>query len=162
MLCSLGVRVPAIVVSPWVSKGLVVHRPDGPTPTSEYEHSSVHATLKNIFGLENFLTRRDEWAGTFDHIFNLTEPRTDCPMMLPDPLTSFRHFEPDLDRPLTELQEEFVLLAVSLNEPDVEKAIAASKGLVVRQATKIIRREINRFFGRQMYPDAEMEYYESL
>lgn len=36
-----------------------------PTPTSEYDGTSIIATIKNIFGLPNFLTKRDAWAGSF-------------------------------------------------------------------------------------------------
>merc|ERR1712070_629174 len=61
----LGLRAPTLLISPWISKGKVVHRPDGPTPTSEYEHSSLAASLKSIFDLESFLTKRDAWAGDF-------------------------------------------------------------------------------------------------
>jgi phospholipase C len=77
----LGVRVPSIMVSPWIKKGTVVGRPVGPADTSEFEHSSIPATLKKIFNLSSdFLTKRDAWAGTFEHIFTeLDEPRTDCP-----------------------------------------------------------------------------------
>ncbi|KAK3003683.1 hypothetical protein RJ639_018453, partial [Escallonia herrerae] len=78
----LGVRVPTIVVSPWIEKGTVVHGPKGsPSPTSEYEHSSIPATVKKIFNLTSpFLTKRDEWAGTFEGIIQTrTQPRTDCP-----------------------------------------------------------------------------------
>jgi hypothetical protein len=60
----------------------VVHGPNGsPTATSEYEHSSIPATVKKLFNLpSSFLTRRDEWAGTFEGILQTrTEPRTDCP-----------------------------------------------------------------------------------
>lgn len=57
----------------------VVHGPSGPTPTSEFEHSSIPATVKKIFNLKEFLTKRDEWAGTFDVALNRTSPRTDCP-----------------------------------------------------------------------------------
>ena len=64
----------------------MIHRPDGPTPTSEYEHSSVPATVKEIFGLPNFLTKRDAWAGSFLSELSLSEPRTDMPMHLPSPL----------------------------------------------------------------------------
>jgi phospholipase C len=79
----LGVRVPTIIVSPWVKKGTVVHRAVGPMSNSEYEHSSVAATLKKILGFPNFLTNRDAWAGTFENIFlNLSSPRTDCPVTL--------------------------------------------------------------------------------
>ncbi|KAJ3330811.1 hypothetical protein HDU76_004779 [Blyttiomyces sp. JEL0837] len=80
----LGVRVPTIVISPWIKKGRVVHRPEhGPLPTSEFEHSSISATLNNMFKLGP-LTRRDAWAGTFDYLFNeLSAPR-DTPRFLPD------------------------------------------------------------------------------
>lgn len=57
----------------------VIHGPSGPFPTSEFEHSSIPATVKKIFNLPEFLTKRDEWAGTFDIVINRTTPRTDCP-----------------------------------------------------------------------------------
>jgi phospholipase C len=75
----LGVRVPAMFISPWIEKGTVVHRPKGPDPTSEFEHSSIPATVKNIFNLKSFLTKRDAWAGTFDSVLTRDTPRTDCP-----------------------------------------------------------------------------------
>ena len=83
----LGVRVPTILVSPWIEKGTVVGRPEGPTSTSQYEHSSLPATLKTMFDLEDYLTARDKWAGNFEFLFNQrTTPRTDCPTKLPDPV----------------------------------------------------------------------------
>jgi hypothetical protein len=87
----LGVRVPAIVVSPWVEKGQVIHEPspvDAPTETSRYELSSIPATVKNMFSIPNFLNNRDAWATPFNHVWEnntLTEPRTDCPQTLPEP-----------------------------------------------------------------------------
>lgn len=57
----------------------VLHRPSGPYPTSEFEHSSIPATVKKIFNLKEFLTKRDAWAGTFETVLNRTTPRTDCP-----------------------------------------------------------------------------------
>lgn len=58
-------------------------RPKGPTPSSEFEHSSIPATIKKMFNLSsNFLTHRDAWAGTFEDVVGeLTAPRTDCPGM---------------------------------------------------------------------------------
>ncbi|KAJ7566005.1 hypothetical protein O6H91_02G084400 [Diphasiastrum complanatum] len=86
----LGVRVPTIMVSPWINKGTVVHEPNGPSPYSQYEHSSIPATVKKIFNLKaDFLTKRDAWAGTFESIISTrTTPRTDCPEELPSPPTS--------------------------------------------------------------------------
>ncbi|KAJ3417633.1 hypothetical protein HDV05_000090 [Chytridiales sp. JEL 0842] len=85
----LGVRVPTLAISPWVKKGGVVNAPlDGAgkqTPTSDYEHCSIPATLKNIFGLPENLSRRDAWAATFDHITReFDKPREDCLLKLPE------------------------------------------------------------------------------
>lgn len=57
----------------------MLHGPTGPSPTSEYEHSSIPATVKKIFNLKDFLTKRDAWAGTFEGVINRTSPRIDCP-----------------------------------------------------------------------------------
>lgn len=66
----------------------VVHGANGrPFPTSEFEHSSIPATVKLLFNLTSpFLTKRDEWAATFDSILRTrSDPRTDCPGWLPPP-----------------------------------------------------------------------------
>ncbi len=63
----LGIRVPAILVSPWVGAGVADHTP--------YDQASLPATIKTMFGLPNFLTARDAAAATFDHNF-LAEPRS--------------------------------------------------------------------------------------
>lgn len=54
----IGVRVPTIAISPWIRKGKLVHEPNGPTPNSQFEHSSIPATLKKLFDLPEFLTKR--------------------------------------------------------------------------------------------------------
>ena len=75
----LGVRVPAIVVSPLIPRGTIDH--------TVYDHTSVLATLEHIFGLQA-LTRRDLHANALDHLFSLAAPRTDTPQTLPDPVQS--------------------------------------------------------------------------
>jgi phospholipase C len=63
-----GVRVPAIVVSPWVARGKVDH--------TTYDHSSVLATLERLFGLQP-LTDRDRNAN--DVLSLITQTcRQDC------------------------------------------------------------------------------------
>jgi phospholipase C len=59
----------------------VIHEPAGPRPSSQFEHSSIPATVKKLFNLKsNFLTRRDAWAGSFENYFYLRDtPRDDCP-----------------------------------------------------------------------------------
>lgn len=75
----LGVRVPAIVVSPYVGRGIVDHR--------LYEHCSVLSTIEKQFGLTN-LTKRDKQASPLDRLLTLTNPRTDTPKTLPSPADS--------------------------------------------------------------------------
>ncbi|KAI5073190.1 hypothetical protein GOP47_0011203 [Adiantum capillus-veneris] len=112
----LGVRVPTLFVSPWINKGTVVHEPDGPTMYSQFEHSSLPATVKKIFNLTSgFLTSRDAWAGTFESVISERDsPRTDCPEKLPSPMWPLRTSPPNEDRELSEFQEELVILAAQL------------------------------------------------
>jgi len=82
----LGLRTTGMLISPWVAKGTVFQEPRrGPTPTSQFELTSVPATVKNLFNLSSFLTKRDAWAGNFEELL-LDAPRddADCPMHLPD------------------------------------------------------------------------------
>ncbi|CAM8952640.1 unnamed protein product [Rhodiola kirilowii] len=113
----LGVRVPTLLISPWIEKGTVIHKPTGPTPTSQFEHSSIPATVKRLFNLKsNFLTKRDAWAGTFERYFHLRDtPRTDCPVTLPEVKTSLRPRGPKEDEKLSEFQVEMIQLASQLN-----------------------------------------------
>jgi phospholipase C len=72
----LGLRVPTIIASPWIAQGTV--------DSTQYQHTSVLATLKALFGLPNFLTKRDASANSFDALFSaLSAPRTDTPTTLP-------------------------------------------------------------------------------
>lgn len=80
----LGLRATAMLISPWVKKSSVIQEPKGPTNTSQWEHSSVSATLKNLYGLTSFLTKRDAWAGSLTEVL-LDKPRTDAPLHFPTP-----------------------------------------------------------------------------
>ncbi|OWM83219.1 hypothetical protein CDL15_Pgr012700 [Punica granatum] len=93
----LGVRVPAILISPWIEPGTVLHEPTGPYPTSQFEHSSIAATVKKIFNLKDFLTKRDEWAVT------LAEP------------VKMRESGPNEEASLNDFQEQLVQMAATLN-----------------------------------------------
>ncbi|XP_050221512.1 non-specific phospholipase C4-like [Mercurialis annua] len=110
----LGVRVPAFLISPWIEPGTVLHGPSGPDSTSEYEHSSIPATLKKLFNLKEFLTKRDAWAGTFETVLTRTSPRTDCPVTLAEPV-KLRSREANEEADISEFQQELVQLAAVLN-----------------------------------------------
>ncbi|KAI5673769.1 hypothetical protein M9H77_14133 [Catharanthus roseus] len=147
----LGVRVPTIMISPWIEKSTVVHSPQGiPYPTSEFEHSSIPATVKKIFNLSSpFLTKRDEWAGTFESILQTrTQPRTDCPEKLPVPV-KIRKTEANEDAQLTEFQQELVQLAAVLNGDNVLTSYPEQIGreMSVKQGKQYMKDAVERFFG---------------
>ncbi|XP_074272776.1 non-specific phospholipase C3-like [Silene latifolia] len=142
----LGVRVPAMFISPWIEPGTVLHRPLGPEPTSQYEHSSIPATVKKLFNLKNFLTKRDAWAGTFDVVLNRSSPRTDCPVKLQEPVR-LRDFDAIEDRKLSEFQGEMVQLAACLRG-DHDKDIYPDmlvEGMNVAQAAEYCNESFNIF-----------------
>lgn len=70
----LGVRVPAVIISPLIPKGAIDH--------TLYDHTSVLATVEHLFGLQP-LTQRDQHANTLTHLLSLPAPRTDAPRTLP-------------------------------------------------------------------------------
>lgn len=72
----LGVRVPALVISPYIKKNTIDHR--------QYQHSSVPKTVESIFTLSH-MTDRDAQANDLSALLTLTTPRTDAPTTLPDP-----------------------------------------------------------------------------
>jgi len=80
-------RVPCILVSPWINKGVVIHDPPS-SQGNHYTHTSILSTLKEVFDLPSFLTKRDAWSPTFTHVVDgRTSPRTDAPIKLPRPGT---------------------------------------------------------------------------
>jgi phospholipase C len=134
----LGVRVPAILVSPFVEKGRV--------DSTIYEHSSLPATIKTLFDLPEGLTARDKAANTFEKNLSRTIPRSDTPLTLPvpgEPKEASRHREllrtnalekwrlGEVDKaeisqePLSSFQESLVGIANRLNRQAHGKALAA-------------------------------------
>ena len=74
----IGLRVPTIIVSPWIAKGIVEHR--------TLQHTSVIKTVTEMFGLAGPLNERDKSANSFASLFDhLAQPRTDMPAKLTRP-----------------------------------------------------------------------------
>ena len=120
----LGIRIPTLLISPWIAKGVVESAPPSsskPFPNSQYELTSIMATVRKIFGIEAAgpLTERDAWSATFEHLLNnLTQPRTDCPMHLPDPLPPTLHHADEAAQPLNSLQKHIARVHAHLsNQP---------------------------------------------
>jgi phospholipase C len=93
----LGLRVPTLLISPWIAKGTV--------DSNLYQHTSIFATLRDLYGVGT-LTNRDKQAMSFtDTLKKLPSARTDCPTQLerppmPDTGANF------MQRPLTAQQTE--------------------------------------------------------
>mmetsp|Transcript_2808 Transcript_2808/g.6538 ORF Transcript_2808/g.6538 Transcript_2808/m.6538 type:complete len:493 (+) Transcript_2808:19-1497(+) len=109
----LGIRIPTLLISPWVQKGKVVSEPSEaqkPQNNSEFDLTSILSTVKKIFGYKDFLTKRDAWAATFEDHLSENEPRTDCPETLPDAPKSLgpEHAMREGEQPLNDLQIDIV------------------------------------------------------
>jgi phospholipase C len=156
----LGVRVPAILVSPLVEKGRI--------DSTIYEHSSVPATIKTLFNLPQGLTARDKAANTFEKNLSRRIPRTDAPLTLPvpgepdeirhhrallrtDALEKWRRGEVQQgemsQEPLSTFQEALVGLAQRLNKMAHGKA-GAAQIQTEHEAAVHIHESLARFLER--------------
>ena len=77
----LGVRVPAILVSPWIAKATVVPGPEDRVNGRTFEHASIPATVTDHFiGPYNDRSPREKAAQTFlDLLTDNMRPASDCP-----------------------------------------------------------------------------------
>jgi hypothetical protein len=123
----LGVRIPTVLASPWIPKSVVESAPpprQKPQPSSRYDLTSIMGTMRKLLGMSSTppLTKRDAWSATFEHLLSLSEPRTDCPMHLPDAVPP-AHLQ-EASRPLNDLQKHIGavhahLAHAPLTHPDV-------------------------------------------
>jgi phospholipase C len=140
----LGVRVPTIVVSPWVARGRLVGEPR----ESHFDHTSLAATLRKMWKLSGGpLTRRDAWAATFEGIFeelDAARPDSDCPGALAAPEIPRAMLEIETWRdgslPLNDLQEgmlEFTAMLVGDKTPgDMSKWTEGKAASYIIDATR--------------------------
>jgi phospholipase C len=123
----LGLRVPALLVSPWVGKGRVDH--------AVYDHTSLLATVKTLFNLPSFLTDRDARARTFEGNFlAAARPTVDTPQNLTAlvrrvPVAA----TPPDDQSLSDNQQALLALARALQTPQSEHEAAGQVAALTRQ-----------------------------
>lgn len=112
-----GVRVPTIVVSPWVEPGTVFRSraadaPDG----AEFDHTSILATVRDWQGLEarakaGWLgSRRIGSAPTLARVLTRSAPRTDTPPIPTPHAPSVQ--ATDIDTPLNDIQRALVAASI--------------------------------------------------
>ena len=83
---SLGFRVPAVLVSPFIARGTIDSTP--------YRHTSILRFVEDLIG-QPPLTERDRTATSFAGALSLGQPRTDCPLSVPSP--TLPEDDPELD-----------------------------------------------------------------
>jgi phospholipase C len=122
-----GVRVPAVVISPYIARQTVVNE--------VFDHTSIIATVRKAFGISETLTARDTAATPVDVCLNLASPRTDTPIDIRDLIPADEKIAvfaamaesapaPDEPAPLGDYQEQ--LLAMTRELPGAEVSLAVS------------------------------------
>lgn len=152
-----GVRVPAVIVSPYVPAGRVM-RPPGPTP---FDHTSIIATLRKLFGFQP-LTKRD--AAAPDLIDALaafqTGPDNDGPpsVAAAGPSSSVEQVTSAGARPPNNLQKSLAAAAQHLptapaGDPTAGRPRRSTRTVVPQHATVAkaasdVAAHVTRFLGR--------------
>ncbi len=77
-----GVRVPAVVVSPWIDQGKISH--------TVFDHTSVIRTISNRWLSGQNLTQRDLHANDVSELLTRDKPREDHPEFIPNPPPVFK------------------------------------------------------------------------
>jgi phospholipase C len=117
----LGVRVPAIVASPYTQRNTII----GNSPQECYDHTAILATVEKRFELAPITDRdRAAWDRTLEPALNLTSPRLspdEAPLTLPMPVA---------DRLLTRILEMF-------RGPPAEAALATAAPLSESQRVQL-------------------------
>lgn len=84
----LGPRVPAVLVSPFIPKGVI--------DSNIYDHASVVRTVREVFapGLGSLTSNsRDKFSSSFHHNLSLTNPRSDADVPDFSRLLTSSHFQ---------------------------------------------------------------------
>ena len=75
----LGIRVPAILISPWIPRGTIVPGPEDAANQRIFEHASIPATVTKHFLGEDIGTAREQNAQTFlDLLGDTLRPDNQC------------------------------------------------------------------------------------
>jgi len=107
-----GVRVPAVIVSPYVAPGTIF----GKSSAVPFDHTAIIATVRKRFGISEALTARDAQAPDLDSVLILPRPTNLGPLRLkalpyaPSPATA----AVAQTKPLNSMQKALVGLAANL------------------------------------------------
>jgi phospholipase C len=100
-----GVRVPALLISPWIAKGFIA---------TEFDHTSLLAYLTDKWGLGPLGARTAAAAHFGPALLALSAPRTDAPP--PFDLNALPAMQPNSDPRINENQKALISFSHSLEE----------------------------------------------
>lgn len=98
----LGVRLPVVLVSPYIEPGTVVH--------TLFDHTSIIKTVCNRWNLPP-LTERDRAATDLSEVLTLDTPRDDDPQITPQP---FQRMPRPEDEPLNDFQKGLLAIVTGI------------------------------------------------
>ncbi len=138
-----GVRVPAVLVSPYIRQGTVLRPPHGSPP---FDHTSIISTLRRRFNLGPALTHRDAAAPDLYGVLALMDPANMGPPKLdalpfapvPQEVSAAQRAQPN------GMQQALHLMTYQL--PQVRKPVApAAPALTVTDAVTASRKNLWQF-----------------
>lgn len=132
-----GIRVPAVLISPYIEPGTVFHpsvEANGEETKIAFDHTAVIKTLRNRWGISEPLTARDATSIDLAAVLTRDTPRQDEPMMLP----MWSHLGPRTKPELNGFQKDVLkmravraLAAISaIKDKDEAVAFLRSAGLI--------------------------------
>lgn len=146
----LGIRIPTLLISPWIPKGTVISEPPDsakPAENSEYDLTSIMASARRLLGMPNTsLTQRDAWSATFDHV--ISDTFRDSPAQLPDaPMPAPADIAREADEPINDLQGDLVSALARLEGFEEVPSMQRQEevGLFMKRAWKGYRERIRRW-----------------
>jgi phospholipase C len=159
-----GVRVPAVIVSPYIAPGTILRSGAAGLPhvgaPYPYDHTSVIATLRKCFNLGGALTDRDDAAPHLDAVLKLDTPTNNQQGTIAVPAyePSQKDLQDAIGRPLTDMQIAMHALASILPAPGADlddhiKKLAAGTikpidpAAMVADAKDFIAGRLASFFG---------------
>eukprot|EP00518_Triparma_eleuthera_P011347 CAMPEP_0182467996 /NCGR_PEP_ID=MMETSP1319-20130603/14825_1 /TAXON_ID=172717 /ORGANISM="Bolidomonas pacifica, Strain RCC208" /LENGTH=453 /DNA_ID=CAMNT_0024668155 /DNA_START=9 /DNA_END=1370 /DNA_ORIENTATION=- len=155
----LGIRVPALAVSPWTRRGEVYN--GGSPSANSFDHASLIRTTNELLGVEGFMTARDEWSKSFAGVLT-DEYRDDTPATLPevyglDGLDRTAEVEYQKSKPINEHLAHQMMMFCKMHYPhefEEGKVCRSAEGHVGDQgmASRWIKAEQDKFLkaaGRQ-------------
>ena len=109
-----GVRVPAVLISPYIKAGTILKIPEG--SSYPFDHTSVIATLRKWFALGAPISHRDAVAPDLESVLNLDTPRNDCPAKIESMAYEIdpTELQKALNAPLNDFQKALLKAAAHL------------------------------------------------